>query len=94
MADILDELFFGNLDLSLPDLKKGSAYNRKRSEVATLLEKLEDSDHEKEVKLLGDALGDLDKITSRAYFTIGFRCGARVALAITSDDSNIFTPNK
>ena len=93
MADILDELFYGNLDLSLQN-KKGSAYNRKASEIATLLEKLEDSDYSQEAKRLGDAFSALDEITSRAHFIIGFRWGARTALAITSDDPDIFTLNK
>lgn len=93
MSDILDELFYGNLDLSLQE-KKGSTYNKKLSEIVTLLEKLEESDYAQEAKRLGDALSDLDEITSRAHFIIGFRWGARLALAITRDDPNIFTLNK
>ena len=93
MTDILDELFYGNLDLSLLD-KKGSTYNKKLSEIVTLLEKLEDSEYAQEAERLGDAFSELDTITSRAHFIIGFRWGARIALAITSDDPNIFTPYK
>lgn len=92
MTNIIDELFYGNLDLSLQN-KKGSAYNKKLSEIVTLLEKLEDSEYAQEAKRLGDAISDLDSITSRAHFIIGFRWGARIALAITSDDPSIFTPN-
>jgi len=63
MSDILDELFYGNLDLSLLD-KKGPTYNKKLSEIVTLLEKLEDSNYAQEPNRLGDTFSDLDEITS------------------------------
>ena len=44
MADMIDKLFRGNVDLSLLELKKGSAYNKKRSEILTLLEALEENE--------------------------------------------------
>ena len=90
MPDILDELFFGNLDPSLFTVKKGSDYNKLHSEISTLLEKIADSGYEHESKLLEDALNKIDSITSRAYFTVGFRWGARIALAISNDNSDTF----
>lgn len=92
MKDMIDELFNGNLDLSLLGLKKGSAYNKKRHEILPLIESLEDTEHEKVSSQLSDAINDLDYITSRAYFTIGFRWGARMALDILSDNHDTFSP--
>lgn len=92
MKDMIDELFHGNLDLSLLELKKGSAYNKKRHEILTLIDSIEEAGQEKEAARLSDTLNDLDYITSRAYFTIGFRWGARMALAILSDEHDTFSP--
>ncbi len=92
MTDMIDELFNGNLDLSMVELKRGSAYYKKRHEILTLIESLEDTEHEKVSSKLSDAINDLDYIVSRAYFTIGFRWGARMALAILNDEHDTFSP--
>ena len=92
MINMIDELFNGNLDLSMVELKKGSAYYKKRREILTLIESLEDTEHEKVSSQLSNAINDLDYIISRAYFTIGFRWGARMAMAILSDEHDTFSP--
>ena len=92
MINMIDELFHGNLDLSMVELKKGSAYYKKRHEILTLIESLEGTEHEKVSAQLSDAINDLDYIISRAYFTIGFRWGARMALDIMSDKHDTFSP--
>ena len=92
MKDMIDELFSGNLDLTLVELKKGSAYYKKRHEILTLIEALEETEHEKMSAQLSDAINDLDYIISRAYFTIGFRWGARMAIAMLSDEHDTFSP--
>lgn len=92
MSDMIDDLFHGNLDLSLLEFKKDSAYNKKRSEILTLIDSLEEVGQEKAASRLSDALNDLDYIISRAYFTIGFRWGARMALAMLNDDYDTFNP--
>ena len=94
MPDMIDELFYGNLDLSMLEIKKGSDYNKKCSRVATLLEDLEAKECTSTAKYLGDAISDLDDITSRTYFSIGFRWGARMAIAILSEDPNMFDAAK
>ena len=91
MPDMIDELFYGNVDLSLLEIKKGSDYNKKCSRVATLLEELEEQNCPALAKGLGDAISDLDSIVSRTYFSVGFRWGARMALAIMSEDPNMFS---
>jgi hypothetical protein len=53
---------------------------------------LEDTEHEKVSSQLSDAINDLDYIISRAYFTIGFRWGARMALDIMKDKHDTFSP--
>lgn len=92
MTDMIDELFNGNLDLSMVELKRGSAYNKKRHEILTLIEAIGDAGNEKEADKLSDALNDLDYIVSRAYFTIGFRWGARMALSMLNDEHDTFNP--
>ena len=92
MPDMIDELFHGNLDPNLFELKKGSAYNKKRHEILTIIDALAESGSTKEAKLLGDALNDLDYIISRAYFSVGFRWGARMAIAMMNDDHSTFSP--
>ena len=91
MVNMIDELFHGNLDLSMVELKKGSAYYKKRHEILTLIESLEDTEHEKTFSQLSDAINDLDYII-RAYFTIGFRWGARMALDMLNDKHDTFSP--
>ena len=91
MTDIIDNLFHGNLDPSLLDLKKGSDYNKKRHEILSIIDTIKDAGKEKEATKLSDAIGDLDCIISRAYFTIGFRWGARMALAILNDEHDTFS---
>ena len=92
MTDMIDELFNGNLDLTMVELKKGSAYYKKRHEILTLIEALEETEHEKMSGQLSDAINDLDYIISRAYFTIGFRWGARMALSMLNDEHDTFSP--
>ena len=92
MKDMIDEMFHGNLNLSLLELKKGSAYYKKRHEILTIIESLEETKNETISSQLSDALNDLDYIISRAYFTIGFRWGARMALAILNDEHDTFSP--
>ena len=92
MTDMIDELFNGNLDPTMVELKKGSAYYKKRHEILTLVDSLEEAGQEKAAARLSDALNDLDYIISRAYFTIGFRWGARMALDIMSDEHDTFSP--
>ena len=94
MADMIDELFYGNLDLSMLEIKRGSDYNKKCSRVAALLEELEEKNCASVAKCLGDAISDLDDITSRTYFSVGFRWGARMAMAILSEDPNLFNSEK
>ena len=74
------------------ELKKGSAYYKKRHEILTLIESLGDAEHEKLSAQLSDAINDMDYIISRAYFTIGFRWGARMALDMMSDKHDTFSP--
>lgn len=90
MADMIDELFYGNLDFSMLDFKKDSEYNKRQSRILSLLGEIEDGGFKLQADCLGDALSDLDSVISHAYFTTGFRCGARMALAIMSDDPNTF----
>ena len=92
MINMIDEPFHGNLDLSMVELKRGSAYYKKRHEILTLMESLEETEHEKTAVQLSDALNDLDYIISRAYFTIGFRWGARMALDMLNDKHDTFSP--
>ena len=87
MADIIGELFFGNLDLSMFEAKRDSQYNRKREEITKILDALTVT-HAKEASELVDAVNDFDVIASREYFSIGFRWGARVMLAIINDDQS------
>ena len=92
MTDMIDELFHGNLDPNLLELKKGSAYNKKRHEILTLIEAIEEAGNEKDAARLGEALNDLDYIISRAYFSIGFRWGAQMVMAMLNDDHSTFSP--
>ena len=92
MTDMIDELFQGKLDLSMFELKKGSEYYNKRNEIVSLLEALENPETKEKTERVRDALNDLDYVISRAYFTIGFRWGARMALSILSDESDLFVP--
>ena len=58
----------------------------------TLIESLEDTEQEKVSSQLSDTINDLEYILSRAYFIIGFRWGARMALDILSDNHDTFSP--
>ena len=90
MPDMIDDLFYGNLDPALLEIKRGSDYNKKRAAITTVLETLEEAGYAQEASRLGDLLNDLDYLVSRAYFTVGFRWGARMALAIMDDSSDVF----
>ena len=58
----------------------------------TIWEALESPETKERTDRVRDALNDLDYVISRAYFTIGFRWGARMALSILSDESDLFVP--
>lgn len=92
MDDMIDALFHGNLDLSLLDLKKDSQYYKTRNEILNILESLESPETKKKTDHLSDALNDLDYVISHAYFTIGFRWGARMMLSMLNDDHGTFDP--
>ena len=86
MANMIDNLFFANQNTTFLNLKKGSDYNKKLSEILSIIDKLEDNSLEHDAALLRKNLNDLDLITSHAYFSIGFHWGAQMALTITDDD--------
>lgn len=90
MGNMIDDLFYGNLDPTLIEIKRGSDYYKKRAAISTLLESLEGSGYVQESTQLGGLINDLDCLVSRAYFTIGFRWGARMALSIMDDTGDVF----
>ena len=92
MTDIIGEFFFGNLDLSMLEAKRDSEYNRKREEITKMLDALA-ATHAKEASELMDAVNDLDVIASREYFSLGFRWGARMMLAIMNESGDTFKEN-
>ena len=90
MPDMIDDLFYGKLDPALLEIKRGSDYNKKRAAITTVLESLEEVGYAQEASRLGELFNELDCVVSRAYFTVGFRWGARMVLAIMDDSSDVF----
>ena len=90
MGNMIDDLFYDNLDPTLIEIKRGSDYYKKRAAISTLLESLESCGYARESTQLEEMISDLDYLVSRAYFTIGFRWGARMALSIMDDSGEVF----
>ena len=90
MTNMIEELFYGNLDPTLIEVKRDSDYHKKRAAISTILESLESCGYARESTQLEELISDLDYLVSRAYFTIGFRWGARMALSIMDDTDEVF----
>ena len=88
MADIIRMLFAGKLDpLDLP-LRQNSAYRQTSQKVSAVLDLLYDKDESKD--RLSDLLNELEMEIACAYFTLGYRWGGQMMLAMLREDDATF----
>ena len=92
MKDILEELYLGNLrplDTVAPQSEDYEDARTKRSDrIHSLMKKLGRQDEElrKEMGEILDMEGEIESYEITETFIVGFRLGARIMLAIYSDD--------
>ena len=90
MHNVLEELFYGNLNPGYKQMVHGSEFAKATKAVSDSEERvcklLDDKDKELFAKMTA-ARGKLNGLTACEYFIEGFRLGARIGLAVMSDDT-------
>lgn len=85
MQEVLNELFYGNINPNAKQFSRNSEYGKAVKTVSDCEEKLLTLLSGKELELfekLMKAQGESGLIHGREYFVEGFRLGARIALEI------------
>ena len=82
MTDMIEELFYGRLDLAQMRPKEDSDYRKAHQKISEIIEGIEPLIGKKNMDYLENAILDLEAAVSKAYFTIGFQWGAKMVLSI------------
>ena len=94
MADIVRRLVEGKLDpLALPVCRE-SQYGQASKEMAAFMEKLRDEDHGEDMDRLSSMLSTVEIESAYAYFTLGYRWGGQMMLAMLQEEDTTFRKEK
>lgn len=90
---IPEELYNGNINPSCKFIKSGSEYQKLNSQLAELIDELDQALNNSEKHLLekiSDTLCRMTYISQKECYIDGFRSGAQLMLEITSSESDSF----
>ena len=87
MTDIIDELFYGCVDVSLLDLGKATEQNEKQKKIVEVLNALQEKGVTEEAERLRAAITDSNFEIGRSCFTLGLRLGVRLMVAVMNEES-------
>ena len=93
MANILEELYYGNISPYEAGFSKNSRYAKKLNELVNCQKKLNDVLDENEKKYFSefcDAQSELSGITAARNFIYGFRLGAKMIIETTEDHDDLY----
>ena len=95
MADIVRRLVEGKLDpLALP-VREGSRYHRATRQIAAFMEQLCDrEEYPEDMKRLDTMLTEVEIESAYAYFTLGYRWGGQMMLAMLQEEDTTFRKEK
>lgn len=88
--DMVKELFYGNLGVDALGVKKTSEYAKFQRRINTMVEDMEKHIPKEQCERLLNCIAELDYCISIAYFSLGFRWGARMIISVVTDDSETF----
>lgn len=88
--DMIKELFYGNLGVDALGVKKTSEYAKFQRCINTMVEDMEKHIPKEQCERLLNCIAELDDCISIAYFSLGFRWGARMIISIMADDADTF----
>ena len=91
MKNMIEELYYGNLDLTLLRPKLDSEYCKKHREINELLKKLDPYITKEDAIALHDNIISLEEIVGRSYFVIGFQWGAKLLMSVFDYEPDMFT---
>ena len=90
MKNLIEELYYGNLDLASMRPELNSEYSKKHREINALLRKADSQLSLTDVMQLENTIVSLEEIVGRSYFTIGFQWGAKLILSIFDYEPDMF----
>ena len=88
--DMIKELFYGNLGVDALGVKKTSEYTKYQRRINTMVEDMEKHIPKEQCERLLNCIAELDDCISIAYFSLGFRWGARMIISVVNDDTETF----
>ena len=86
MTDIIDELFYSYLDVSLLDLGKATEQNEKQKRIVEVLDALQEKGVTEEAEHLREAITDSNFDVGQSCFTLGLRLGIRLMVAVMGEE--------
>ena len=92
IMDMIMELFYGNLSGENLYPRKSSEYTELLGRINDAVDEISKSVTEEQSSRLLNSVSEMDGIISSAYFSIGFRWGARMMLSMLTDDTGTFEP--
>ena len=88
MTDIIDELFYSCLDVSLLDLGKATEQNGKQRKIVEILNGLQEKWETEETEHLRMAITDSNFDIGRNSFARGLRLGIRLMVAVVDEEQS------
>ena len=88
--DMVKELFYGNLGVDALGVKKTSEYAKYQRRINAMVEDIEKYVPKEQCERLLNCIAELDDCISVAYFTLGFRWGARMIISVMAADVDTF----
>ena len=86
MADIIDELFYSYLNISLLELGKTTEQNEKQRKIVEVLDLLQEKGITDEVEHLRAAVTDSNFDIGRICFALGLRLGICLMVAVMNEE--------
>ena len=88
--NMIKELFYGNLGVDALGIKKTSEYAKFQHRINAMVEDMEKHVPKEQCEKLLNCIAELDDCISIAYFSLGFRWGARMIMSVMVDDPETF----
>ena len=89
MTDIIDELFYSCLDVSLLDLGKATEQNKKQKKIMEVLDALQEKGATEEAEYLWEAITDSNFDIGQSCFALGLRLGIRLMVTVMGEEKSV-----
>lgn len=88
--NLIEDIFYGNLDPSIHGPAVGSEYRKRYDDIYVLTDAAETEENKETFRKLDDSISALEEVVARDYFILGFQWGAKMMLSILGDAPETF----